>query len=303
MRALLVNPTAVSLFWSLPLSCKLTGSKTISPPLGLITVAAMLPQWELRLADMNCRRLAEEDWEWAEIVMISATLAQKPSALAVTREAKHRGKTVVLGGPYPTMMPDEALAAGCDFCVRGEAENTVHLLLSALMDGSRKVVIENDRRPDLSSSPVPRFDLLRLRDYQYLTIQTSRGCPFSCEFCDIESLYGRKQRYKKPDQVVNELEALYRVGGRGPVFISDDNFIGSRSNACAILHRLTPWNKSLGEPFGFFTQASVNLGQDEELIDLLTAANFSTVFVGIESPDAAVLENAGKHQNLRDPVV
>jgi radical SAM superfamily enzyme YgiQ (UPF0313 family) len=154
----------------------------------------------------------------------------------------------------------------------------------------------------MMTSPLPRYDLLRLDDYQIIVVQTSRGCPFNCEFCDIVSLYGRKTRYKTPDQILAELEILHRLGWRGTIFVGDDNFIGSRNHAKAILEKLIPWNKGRGEPFGFFAQASVNLGQDLEMIDLLTAANFGGVFVGIESPDAEVLKYAGKHQNVRNPL-
>ncbi|MFC1835137.1 B12-binding domain-containing radical SAM protein [Thermodesulfobacteriota bacterium] len=155
----------------------------------------------------------------------------------------------------------------------------------------------------MTSSPVPRFDLIRLRDYLTMAIQTSRGCPFDCEFCDIVNLYGHKPRYKNPDQVIRELEALRKAGWRGPVFISDDNFIGNRSHARAILNKMIPWLEANGKPFGFWCQASVNLGQDLELIDLLTAANFGEVFLGVETPDEELLERNRKYQNVRNPLL
>jgi radical SAM superfamily enzyme YgiQ (UPF0313 family) len=154
----------------------------------------------------------------------------------------------------------------------------------------------------MADSPVPRFDLVNFYDYQILLIQTSRGCPFECEFCDIISLFGRKPRYKSPEQVVAELQAIFDLGWRGTIFIGDDNFIGSRNKALAILEGITSWQEAHGEPFGFVTQASVNLGNDPEMIDKLTAANFGDIFMGLESPDVAVLEKAHKLQNVRNPV-
>jgi radical SAM superfamily enzyme YgiQ (UPF0313 family) len=235
--------------------------------------------------------------------MVSGMIVQKEGLLAVIREAKRRKKLVVAGGPYPTSLPDEVLSAGCSLLVKGEGENTIPLLLKALEEGKVNGVIESHDKPDMLASPIPRFDLLTTEDYLALGIQTSRGCPFDCEFCDIINLYGRKPRYKDPDQVIAELDFLYRLGWRKAVFICDDNFIGSKAHATAILHKLIPWMKSHGEPFCFWTQVSVNLGQDLELINLMTAANFSTVFVGVESPDEEILALNSKFQNIRNPLV
>jgi radical SAM superfamily enzyme YgiQ (UPF0313 family) len=303
MRALLVCPEFPFPFWSFKKSCRLRGNKTVNPPLGLITVAALLPaEWEMRLADLNTRSLTEEDWQWADLVLISAMYIQREGLLALVREAKSRGKTVVAGGPHPTSLPEAVLEAGCDFVVRGEGENTVPLLLEAMRHG-RTGIIENDEKPDLTISPIPRFDLLRLNDYASVTIQTSRGCPFDCEFCDVVNLFGRKPRYKTSKQVIAELETLYRLGARGSVFICDDNFIGSKRHARALLQEITPWLRSRGEPFKFLTQASVNLGQDLEMIGLMTAANLGKVFIGIESPDEKVLQTSHKYHNIKNPLL
>ena len=303
MRALLICPEFPLSFWSFQKSSRLRGSKTVNPPLGLITVAALLPpEWELRLVDQNVRSMTEEDWQWADLVLISAMYIQRDGLLALVREAKLRGKTVVAGGPYPTSLPEAVAEAGCDFVVRGEGENTVHLLLEAIQRG-RTGIIENGEKPDLTTSPIPRFELLRLQDYSAFTIQTSRGCPFDCEFCDVVNLFGRKPRYKSPPQVLAELETLYRLGARGSVFICDDNFIGSKKHAQALLQELTPWLRSRREPFRFLTQASVNLGQDLEMINLMTAANFDKVFIGIESPDENVLQISHKYHNIKNPLV
>ncbi|MHB9073550.1 MAG: B12-binding domain-containing radical SAM protein [Desulfobaccales bacterium] len=284
-------------------TCKLDSRKTLLPPLGLMTVAALLPAtWEFRLVDLNVRALTADDWQWADLVMVSGMIIQREGVLSLIREAKDRGKTVVVGGPYATSLSQEVLDAGADFLVRGEAENLILSLLAALERGTPGVVIEAAQRPELTGSPIPRFDLIRFDDYATLGVQTCRGCPFDCEFCDIVSLYGRTPRYKDPEQIIAELETLYRLGWRRQIFFSDDNFIGNKKHARAILNRLIPWMKSHGEPFAFWTQTSVNLGEDLEIIDLLTAANFAYVFLGVETPEPGILRAAGKYQNLRSPL-
>lgn len=302
MRTLLISPEFPYSFWSCPKTCQLKGHKAVNPPLGLLTVAALLPsEWEMRLVDLTTSQLKDKDWHWADLVMISAMRIQKEGLLALVKEAKAKGKTVVTGGPFPTIFPQEALEAGCDFVVRGEGENTIPFLLEALKDGKSQV-IENNVKPELTASPIPRFDLLRLGDYQSITVQTSRGCPYNCEFCDVINLYGRRPRYKTPKQVRAELETLYRLGARGSVFVVDDNFIGSRKHAQDLLQELIPWLKSRGKPFDFITQAPVNLGHDQEMINLMSAANFERVVIGIESPDENVLRACQKYHNIGHPL-
>jgi radical SAM superfamily enzyme YgiQ (UPF0313 family) len=302
MRVLLLNPEKPETFWNLKHICQFTGSKSLAPPLGLITVAALLPrQWDCRLVDLNTGPVTEEDWRWADLVMVSGMLIQQDGLLRLVREAKARGKTVAAGGPYPTSVPQKVLEAGADVLVRGEAEEIMPLFLSALAKNQPPRVIEEDGKPDITKSPIPRFDLLNLNDYATPGVQTSRGCPFNCEFCDVVNLYGRKPRHKTPEQVLAELETLYRLGWRRDVFICDDNFVGYQGHAQAVLTRLIPWMQERGEPFSFWTQASVNLGQDKEMIDLLTAANFSTIFTGIESTDTEVLAQNRKFQNIKNP--
>jgi radical SAM superfamily enzyme YgiQ (UPF0313 family) len=303
MRVLLINPEFPDSFWSMKDSCEIGGCKTLLPPLGLITVAALLPaDWQLRLADLNTRQLRPDDWDWAEMVMLSGMIVQRDGLVNLIREAKQRRTTVVVGGPFATSVPQDILAAGADFLVRGEGETTIPHWLAAWRAGETRGVIEPAGRPAMALSPVPRFDLLNLDDYNALGIQTSRGCPFNCEFCDIVNLYGRKPRYKSPHQVLAELETLFDLGWRGVVFFSDDNFIGNHTHARAILQKLIPWMHSHGEPFNFWTQVSANLGQNLRLVDLLTTANFSTVFIGVESPDEAVLIGTRKYQNVKHPV-
>jgi radical SAM superfamily enzyme YgiQ (UPF0313 family) len=303
MRVLLIDPEFPQSFWSLVETNKLAGRKALTPPLGLLTVAALLPQeWEFRLADLNTGPLTASSWQWADLVMITGMIIQREGILRLVREAKERGKTVIVGGPCASSLPQEVLDAGADFLVRGEGETTIPRLLAALREGQPGGVIEEDGKPNMAISPVPRFDLVTFDDYAVISIQTSRGCPFDCEFCDIVSLYGRTPRGKDPGQVIAELETLYRLGWRGLVFFSDDNFIGNQDHARAILNRLIPWVQARGEPFGFWTQASVNLGQDREMIDLLTAANFAYVFFGVETPEPDILRATGKYQNVRNPL-
>ncbi|MFH1115531.1 MAG: B12-binding domain-containing radical SAM protein [Pseudomonadota bacterium] len=303
MNVLLVSPEFPPSYWSFENACGLMGCKALCPPHGLITVAALLPDdWELRLVDLAVRALTEDDWIWADLVMISAMVLQREGVLRVVSQAKQHGKTVVIGGPYPSSLPDELVDAGCDFVVKGEGENTVPLLLKALEEGVGGGVIEVDEKPEMSTCAVPRYDLLSLEDYIVLPVQTSRGCPFNCEFCDIIRLFGRTPRYKSPEQVIEEIETIHRLGWKREVFITDDNFIGNKQRARAILAKLTPWMERQGKPFSFWTQASVNLGQDLELVDLMTEANFNTVFVGTESPDEDVLRLTRKYQNITNPL-
>lgn len=299
MKVLLIFPLMPQSFFSFPKVVHRLGCKALFPSLSLITVAALLPkEWQLRLVDQNVEPVTEPLWDWAELVMISGMIIQGPNMLALIREAKARGKTVIVGGPYPSSLPEEPLQAGADFLIRGEAENTLPLFLAALAQGQAGRVIECEDKPDLTASPIPRYDLLNLADYANLAIQTSRGCPHNCEFCDVVQLYGRRTRYKEPGQVIAELETIYRLGWRGPIFISDDNFIGNKAHARAILRALIPWSESRGGPFGFTTQTTVSLGQDLALMNLMTQANFNEVFLGIESPDEEALTRSHKHHNL-----
>lgn len=300
MKTLLISPETPYSFWTLDEVCLARDRSTLFPPLGIITVASYLPDdWDVRLADLNTRALTEEDWEWADLILLTGMLIQRNRVLEMIREAKLRHKTVVVGGPYPSSVPDEVLDAGCDLLVIGEAEDIMPDVLSSIRSGNSSRVIQADSRPDMTESTVPRFDLLDLSAYVTMGVQTSRGCPFNCEFCDIVKLFGRKPRYKTPDQVITELEALYRLGWRRDVFITDDNFVGNKAHARAILEKLIPWSKRRGEPFLFWAQASVNLGNDRELIDMMTEANFNNVFLGLETPDEEVLTKTGKLQNVK----
>ncbi|MFC1836348.1 B12-binding domain-containing radical SAM protein [Thermodesulfobacteriota bacterium] len=303
MKALLVNPKSPRSFWTLDQSLKLVGKKTVLPPLGLLTVAALLPkEWELRLVDRSFQKLDAAVWDWADIILLTGMIVHREDMLHVIGEAKVKGKPVVVGGPCASSLPDEFVEAGADYVVLGEAETSLEPFLAALADGRVSGVFPAQPRPDMTTSPLPRFDLLDMDAYIDMSIQTSRGCPFECEFCDIINLYGRSPRYKSPEQVIAELECLNSLGWRGEVFICDDNFIGSKKHARGILAKLTPWLEANGKPFAFMTQTSLNLGHDPELIDRITEANFGNVFIGIESPDDEVLKLTHKYQNTKNPL-
>ena len=301
MRVLLVNLKMPFTLISFDETCKMLGGKNFMPPLGLITVAALLPsEWQLRLVDLKVKPLTDTDWDWAEMVMVSSMYLQQKELLHLIKQAKERGKPIVAGGPGPTSRPYEMVEASVDFVVIGEAENTISSFLQALKAGRTRGVFKSEGKPDMGLSPVPRFDLLGLDAYQDMSVQTSRGCPFDCDFCDVKALYGSRMRHKSPDQVMAELDYLYGLGWRGEIFISDDNFIGNRPNARAILLKLIPWMEDHGKPFGFVTETSINLGQDLEMIDLMTEANFSHVLIGIETPDKDILIANRKFQNARN---
>ncbi|MFH0785473.1 MAG: B12-binding domain-containing radical SAM protein [Pseudomonadota bacterium] len=304
MKILLIYPELPLSFWSFPQTVRYHFTKALFAPLGPLTVAAFLPEeWNIRFVDLNTRKLTEKDWAWGDIVMISGMLVQKNGFLHIIREAQKRSKLTVAGGPCPSLVPDELIEAGCDLVVKGEMENTIDLLLACIQSGQSGQIIATKEKPDLSGARLPRYDLINLKNYHSYLVQTTRGCPYNCEFCDIADLYGKLPRCKTPDQVVAELEHLYTLGARGTVLFADDNFIANTKNAKAICSKIIEWNSQRHEPFGYMTQASINLGQDLEMIDLMTAANFGEVFIGIESPDEAILTAHHKHQNVANPLL
>lgn len=305
MRVLLLYPLFPKSFWSFDKALELIGRKVSLPPLGLITVAAILPQtWEFRLVDRNIRFETEDDWAWADLVIVSGMIVQKPDLLHVIREAKRRGKPVAAGGPYLTSVPEAAQEEGVDFLVLDEGEITLPLLVEALERGETSGVFRaNGEKPDVTTTPIPRYDLLDLKAYSDMSVQFSRGCPFQCEFCDIIVLYGRKPRTKTPAQLLAELQYLYDLGWRRSIFVVDDNFIGNKRNVKLLLRELGPWMAERGYPFRLSTEASVDLAQDQELIDLMIAANFNAVFLGIETPDTDSLSLTQKFQNTRNSLI
>ena len=274
------------------------GAGYSAAPLGLITVAALLPrEWELRLVDRNVQTLVAADLTWADVVMTGGMLPQQRDTLEVMRLARAAGKPVVVGGPDVTASPE--VYAEADFQVRGEAEEVMADLVADLERGARGGTYAAPGFPDLARSPVPRFDLLDFDRYMHVGVQFSRGCPFDCEFCNVVELNGHLPRTKTVPQVLSELEALHALGWRGHVDFVDDNLIGNRKALRPLLRALAAWLEAHRHPFEFTTEASLNLADDDELLALMQAANFFAVFVGIETPDLAALAEAHKLQNTR----
>jgi radical SAM superfamily enzyme YgiQ (UPF0313 family) len=286
-------------FWSYDGACELLGAKYPAAPLGLITVAALLPaSWDIRLVNRNTEDLADDDLSWADMVMTGGMLAQRPDCMRVIELAQNSGKTVIIGGPDVTSSPEAY--ANADIRVLGEAENIIDEFIAAWDRGERSGLFESPKfQVDVTKTPIPRFDLLKRGHYVYPTVQFSRGCPFMCEFCDIIELYGRSPRTKKPEQMLAELDRLYELGWRGHVDFVDDNLIGNKKAVKAFLPHLIEWQKTRRYPFMLSTEASLNLADDPQLLDLMKEANFFVVFVGIESADEETLIHAQKKQNTR----
>ena len=298
MKALLVYPEFPDTYWSFRHALSFEGKRAPFPPLGLLTVSAMLPEsWERRLVDMNVRELTEADVEWADIVLASAMIVQKDSLERVVSLCKQRGRRVVVGGPYVSTSAEKLPEA--DHIFVGEAEATLPAFLRDLENGEPKRFYQAGERPALTSTPVPHFHLADLERYSAMSVQYSRGCPFSCEFCDIIEIYGRVPRTKTNEQVKAELDALHATGWRGLVFIVDDNFIGNKRNVRKLLPELIEWSDQRGRPFSFITEASVNLAEDDALLESMRRANFRRVFLGIETPVEESLKEAQKGQNTR----
>lgn len=297
MRVLLLYPEFPDTFWSFKHALKFIRKRAAFPPLGLLTVAALLPrEWELRVVDVNVRALSDRDLAWADVVFLSAMIAQRPSAEALIARCRAAGKRIVAGGPLFTS--EHAQFAGVDHFVLREAELSLPPFLRDLAAGTAQPLYTADAFPDVHTTPAPRWELLELRRYASMSVQYSRGCPFDCEFCDVTAKFGHRPRTKTADQIVAELDALYARGWRGQVFFVDDNFIGNkRALRDDLLPRLLAWQRAHGRPFTFYTEASINLADDEPLMRALVEAGFDTVFIGIETPDAASLLECNKRQN------
>ena len=297
-RVLLVYPDMPPSFWSMKFAMEFHGRKALLPPLGLLTVAAMLPDgYDARLVDLNVRPLEDADLAWADLVMISAMMVQGASMRDVVRRCNRAGVRVVAGGPYPTSFHDEL--EGVDHPVLDEVEDTLPGFLRDLEAGVAKPVYRAPEKPDVTRAPIPRFDLLDLDAYHMMSLQFSRGCPFDCEFCDITKLFGRTPRTKTPEQMVDEFEALWQAGWRGGVFLVDDNFIGNQRKAMELLPAVARWQRARGYPFSLITEATVNLARNERLMDAMLEAGFEWVFLGIETPNPEALRKMKKMQNTR----
>jgi len=299
-RVLMIYPKFVpNSFWNYTEACELVGAKYPTAPLGLITVAAMLPKhWDIRLVNRNTESLTDADLDWADLVMVGGMLNQQPDAIYLIDLAHRHGKPVCVGGPDVSSSPH--LYAEADFQVIGEAEQIIEDFIAAWESGERKgVFIAEKFKIDVTLSPMPRYDLINFDHYLFIGVQYSRGCPFTCEFCDIIELYGRVPRTKTNDQILAELQALYDHGYRGHVDFVDDNFIGNKKNLRTLLPRLKAWQEERGYPFEFSTEASINIADDSELLQAMKDANFFAIFVGIESPDPETLAQMKKKQNTR----
>ncbi|MCA1849663.1 MAG: B12-binding domain-containing radical SAM protein [Acidobacteria bacterium] len=302
MRALLVYPEFPNTYWSFKHALPFAAKRSAYPPLGLLTLSSMLPHtWEKRLVDMNVRRLRDADLEWADIVFASAMIVQQDSLREVVDRSKARGVRIAVGGPFVSTGMKHV--ADADFLFPGEAETTVPEFLRDLEMGIPQHVYQTGEKPDLTESPIPDFGLAQMSRYSSMAIQYSRGCPFNCEFCDIIEIYGRVPRTKTNEQMLSELDALYRTGWRGPLFIVDDNFIGNKKNVRKLMPDLCEWMERHKHPFRLFTEASVNLADDDELLALMKRANFRRVFLGIETPVEESLKETQKSQNTRRSLI
>lgn len=298
MKIVLVYPRVSETFWSFKHALRIARKKAAFPPLGALTVAAMLPRhWEKRLFDLNVRNLPDEDLLWADYVFISAMVAQKNSARQVVDRCRALGIKVVGGGPLFRVYPDDFI--DLDHMVLGEAESIIPEFVNDMETGRPKRVYSASGFPDLDVVPVPLWDLINLNDYVAMSVQYSRGCPFNCEFCDVIVMNGRVPRVKSNEQVLAELEALCSRGWRGSVFIVDDNFIGNKEKVKSLLRAIISWKKGAARRLNFLTEASVNLAEDPELINLMVQAGFNKVFLGLETPVEEGLKECGKVQNLR----
>jgi radical SAM superfamily enzyme YgiQ (UPF0313 family) len=297
-KILLVYPEFPETYWGFQHSLKFTNQKAGFPPLGLLTVASMLPDnFKVTLVDMNVRPLKDSDIIDADFVFVSAMIVQKSSFENVVRQCNRLDKPVVAGGPFPTSGHEKI--TGVSHFVLGEAEVTLPHFLADLEKGRLEEVYESPVKPDIRNTPIPRFDLVNLKDYSTMMVQYSRGCPFQCEFCDIIELFGRVPRVKTPGQFLAELDSLKQAGHIGSVFVVDDNFIGNKSELRRLLPLLIEWQENNGKPFSFFTEASVDLAGDDNLMSLMVEAGFNMVFLGIETPVKESLLSAGKGQNTK----
>jgi radical SAM superfamily enzyme YgiQ (UPF0313 family) len=303
LKVLLVWPRFPPSFWGFEGVLHMLREDSVSPPLGLITVAALCPPtWTLRLVDHAFEKIRDEDYRWADLVMVSAMHAQRADATAILARARELGLRTFIGGPWASTEPD-LLRTLADHLLVDEAEEVFAGIAADLEKGTARAVYRADDKPDLSRSPIPRFHLLRLDKYTSMSVQFSRGCPFQCEFCDIITIYGRKPRVKPPAQLIAELEALRVLGWRKGVLIVDDNFIGNSKSALQLARDIAARGREHSQPFAFWTEASINLAEQSELLAAMVEANFISVFVGIETPSSDALKETRKFQNLRGSLI
>jgi radical SAM superfamily enzyme YgiQ (UPF0313 family) len=305
-KVLMVYPKVPPTFWNYDYVVRYLGKKASFPPLGLLTIAALLPDnYEVRLVDMNAYELSRDDVMWADMVFISAMNIQLVSFNEVVDLCYQCKKRVVVGGPiiFSSYEIGPLPLDKIDHLFSGEAEITLPQFLKDYEEGHPKKIYQSDIKPDISKNPIPRYDLINPNDYWYLSLQYSRGCPFNCDFCDISALNGRQVRTKTTEQVLNELEVLYRTGFEGGVFFVDENLIGNIAQTKEMLRKLVEWHREKAYPFIFLAQTSLNLASDDELLDLMSNAGFGNIFLGVESPNPDTLADVKKNQNLREDLL
>ncbi len=300
MKALIVWPKFDSFsFWHFEKTCEMVGAKYMTPPLGLLTVGALLPQdWDIKLVDENVRDLTEADLEWAELMLVGAKIAHRKQAFKVIARGVAAGIPVAVGGPDPTLSTRFYEESGANFLVLNEGELTIPMWLEDMANGATSGIYKTDELADLSKTPVPRFDLINHRDYLYVGIQYSRGCPYHCEFCNVIDLFHNKYRTKTLEQVLAEFQCLYDLGYRGQLDCFDDNLVGKLKDAKVFLRGIADWGKAHGWPFMHSTSVTLNIAKDPELLDLMREARFKALLIGIETPDEEALRAAKKQQNV-----
>ncbi|MBL7215985.1 MAG: DUF4070 domain-containing protein [Phycisphaerae bacterium] len=297
MKILLINPEVPNTFWSLKHALNFVSKKALLPPLGLLTVAAMLPEsFEKKLIDMNVTRLRDRHLKWADMVFLTGMVIQKKSVDHIIERCKKLNVKIAAGGPLFTAFPEAYLTI--DHLVLKEAEITLPTFLKDLQKGCPEPYYTTRERPDLKETPIPQWDLINMKKYGLMGIQYSRGCPFNCDFCDVTRLFGHVLRTKTKEQIIAELDSLYAAGWRGELFFVDDNFIGEKNVLKKeLLPAMIQWMEQKNNPFCFNTQASMNLADDDELMTLMVRAGFDCVFIGVESPDETSLTECHKTQN------
>ena len=300
-NALFVYPEFPPSYWGYKYALDFAGKKSAMPPLGLLTIAGMFPKnYQLKVVDMNVNPLTDADIDWADVVLTSTMIVQKESLYQVIQRCNRAGVPIVAGGPHPTSYHDnirEEAEGEVDHFFFGEVEEIFEDFLTDFEAGVAKDVYREKRKPDVTITPPPRYDLINIHDYGSMALQFSRGCPFDCEFCDITKLFGRVPRTKSNEQMLTEFDMLYRLGWQGSLFVVDDNFIGNKRDAMRLLPEVSTYQKEKNYPFKLFTEASVNLVEIPEMLDAMSDAGFDMVFLGIESPNEDALLMTKKKQN------
>ena len=302
-NALLVYPEFPPSYWGYQFALEFIGKKASMPPLGLLTVAGMFPkEYQLKVVDMNVDTLTDADLDWADLVLTSTMIVQKESLYDVVRRCNRADVPIMAGGPHPTSYYDnikEEAGGTINHFLLGEVEEIFGDFLTDLKNGVAKEIYAETRKPDVTLTPIPRFDLINLQNYGSMALQFSRGCPFDCEFCDITKLFGRVPRTKSNEQMLSEFQLLHDLGWRGSLFLVDDNFIGNKRDAMRLLPDVTKWQNEREYPFALYTEASVNLADMDALMDAMVSAGLSEVFLGIETPNPDALLKMKKKQNTK----